>query len=234
MLTLTYMKRKENMKAYLFLLPSLALAATFLFYPLMKAFASSFLTISHSGKILGFAGFKNYAKLFSDSGFRNAALNTIKFIIFFVPLNTALTLLAATLTRKKRKGTAIAEFIFASPIVISLSAYALIFKEMFRGRISIINRIFSSEINWLSDKVPAMFVVKLKKMGVTIKLDDEEGGSEISDLLCQDGGSSNLIITHQSNVLDFDEDSSKNKKAKDLGVPIISENDFLELLKAAD
>ncbi len=159
MLTLTYMKRKENMKAYLFLLPSLALAATFLFYPLMKAFASSFLTISQSGKILGFAGFKNYAKLFSDSGFKNAALNTIKFIIFFVPLNTALTLLAATLTRKKRKGTTIAEFIFASPIVISLSAYALIFKEMFRGRISIINRIFSSEINWLSDKVPAMFVL---------------------------------------------------------------------------
>lgn len=72
------------------------------------------------------------------------------------------------------------------------------------------------ELSSVYQKVPAMFVVKLKKMGVTIKLDEEEAGSEISDLLCQDGGSSNLIITQQSNVLDFDDDASKNKKAKDI------------------
>ena len=38
----------------------------------------------------------------------------------------------------------------------------------------------------------------------------------MSDLLCFDGGSSNLIVTQQSNVLDFDEDSGKSKKSKDI------------------
>lgn len=165
------MKRKENLKAYLFLFPALALAATFLFFPFLKAFASSFLTISQSGKIHGFAGLGNYKTLFTDSGFINAAKNTLKFALIFVPLNTALTLTAASLTRKRRRFSAIPEFIFASPIVISLSAYALIFKEMFRGRVSIINRLLSLEIDWLSDKMPAMMVLVILGVFLDFGLD---------------------------------------------------------------
>ena len=153
------MRRKENAKAYLFLAPAIILSLVFLFYPMATAFVSSFLKVSQSGKVLGFAGFGNYKKLFLDQGFQNALQITIKFALLFVPLNTILTLLAATLTRKRRRFTTVFEYIFATPIVVSLAAYSLIFKEMFRGRVSIINRIFSLEIEWLSEKLPALMVL---------------------------------------------------------------------------
>ncbi|EKE40346.1 hypothetical protein ENUP19_0191G0009 [Entamoeba nuttalli] len=83
----------------------------------------------------------------------------------------------------------------------------------------ILNSLISElgELSAVYQKVPASFVVKLKKIGVSAKLDEEEGGSEMSDLLCFDGGSSNLIGTASKNVLDFDEDTSKrNDSMKDI------------------
>lgn len=153
------MRRRENIKAYLYLAPALVLSALFLFYPLLNALISSFLKITQNGKVLGPAGLGNYRMLFQDAGFINALKNTALFALFFIPINFAITLLAATVTRKKTRLSACAEFIFASPIVISLSAYALIFREIFRGRVSIINRILSFNVSWLSEKASAMAVL---------------------------------------------------------------------------
>ncbi|ELP94918.1 AP-2 complex subunit beta-1, putative [Entamoeba invadens IP1] len=72
------------------------------------------------------------------------------------------------------------------------------------------------ELSVVYQKVPAAFVVKLKKIGVSLKLDEEESGSEMSDLLCFDGGSSNLIGTTSKNVLDFDEDSGRKDGMSDV------------------
>ena len=44
-------------------------------------------------------------------------------------------------------------------MAVSLSAYAIVFSEMFRGRISIINRIFSTDIAWLESPGTAMLVL---------------------------------------------------------------------------
>ena len=76
-----------------------------------------------------------------------------------------------------------------------------------------------SDLGFLSSvyqKVPATFVSKLKKQGVSVKLDEEVGGSEMSDLLCYDGGSSNLIGAASQNVLDFDEGATKKESTKDI------------------
>lgn len=165
------MRRKESAKAYLFLSPAIILALVFLFYPMATAFVSSFLKIGQNGKVLGFAGLGNYKKLFLDKGFQNAILTTLKFAILFVPINTALTLLAASLTRKRKKLTSLFEYVFATPIVVSLAAYSLIFKEIFRGRVSIINRIFSLEVEWLSEKFPALVVLVLLGVFLDFGLD---------------------------------------------------------------
>ena len=74
-------------------------------------------------------------------------------------MNTAITLHAATLQKTKRRFTAAAEYIFITPLAFSLSALALIFKEIFRGRVSIINRIFGLSIAWLDEGIPAMIVL---------------------------------------------------------------------------
>ena len=171
MLKLTNMARKENLKAYLFLAPALVLASIFLFLPLIKAFASSFLRISQGGNVLGFAGVSNYARLFSDKGFLNALGNTAKYIALFVPLNTAATLLAATLTRRRRRFTSSLELVFASPIAISLASYCLIFKEMFRGKVSVVNRLLSLDVDWLSERFPALMTLAILGVFLDFGLD---------------------------------------------------------------
>ena len=158
MLTLSDM-RTENRKAYVLLMPSLILAVMFSFYPLIKSVAGSFLTISQQGEVRGFAGLMNYISLFSDPAFPASIRHTLLFILMFLPLNTALTLLAAILTRRKTRWGGIAEYIFFMPMAVSLSSLSLIFREMFRGRVSVINQILDTDIAWLDSPGTALLVL---------------------------------------------------------------------------
>ena len=154
--------KKQNTKAYLLLLPSMILAVLFSFLPLIQSVIGSFLNVSQQGKVLGFAGLDNYISLFSDKAFINSIGHTFLFLIIFLPLNTVLILLAAILTRRKRKHIAIAEYIFLIPMAVSLSSISLIFREIFRGRVSIANRILlSTDLPWLESPGCAIFVLAL-------------------------------------------------------------------------
>ncbi|KAL7715827.1 AP complex subunit beta [Entamoeba marina] len=72
------------------------------------------------------------------------------------------------------------------------------------------------DLSSVYQKMPASFVVKLKKQGVSAKLEEEEAGSEISDLLVFDGGSSNIIGSGSRTVLGFDDGTTKKEKTKDI------------------
>ncbi len=155
------MRDRKTLKAYLFIAPALLIALVFYIYPFLKSFIFSFLTINQRGHITGFAFLENYKALFRDKAFINSVRNTLRFTILFVPLNTLLTVGAAALTRKTHRFSAIAETIFFMPMAISLSGASLIFSLMFRGRVSIVNRIFHLSIEWLGEKAPAMLVLVL-------------------------------------------------------------------------
>ena len=168
MLTLTFMKRAV-LKPYLYLLPSLALALLFTLLPLLKALGASFLTVSSSGRVLGWAGLGNYSQLFSDPWFRKSLSNTLVFALLFVPLNTFLALLAASLTR--RKTSAAVEYIFSMPLAVSLASFSLIFKELFKGKVNIVNRIFSISFPWLENPGTAMSALVLLGVFLDFGLD---------------------------------------------------------------
>lgn len=154
---LSYVKLNlHRYRAYLYLAPAMLLAGLFCWYPAIKAFIESFFTVSHSGTIQGFAAFSNYKTLFSDKAFINSVRITLKFIVLFVPANTFVTLLAASLTRRKSKLSFIPEYIFFVPVAVSLSAYSLLFRELFRGSASVINRILRTDFLWINDKSGAM------------------------------------------------------------------------------
>ena len=156
---LTNVKNQNDKKAYLFLAPAMLLAALFYWFPALKSFAESFLTVNQGGRILGFSGLSNYKTLFSDKAFLNSVLVTLKFVILFVPVNTTLTLLAASMTRRKSRFSAVPEYIFFAPVAISLSTYSLIIKELFRGRASVINKILGTDSGWINEPAGAMAVL---------------------------------------------------------------------------
>ena len=149
-------KKRNDTRAYLYLAPAMLLAGLFCWIPALSGFVQSFLTVSRSGDVLGFAGLSNYGTLFSDKAFLNSVANTLRFALFFVPLNTFLTLLAASLTRRKSRLSFIPEYIFFVPVAVSLSAYSLLFREMFRGSASVINRILGTDYGWITDSRGAM------------------------------------------------------------------------------
>ena len=151
-------------KPYLFVAPAVLLAALFCWFPALKGFVESFLTVNQAGKVLGFAGLGNYRILFSDKAFLSSLKITGIFIVLFVPANTFLTLLAASLTRRKSRHSSVPEYIFFSPVAISLSAYSLLFKELFRGKSSVINRILGLNSGWITE--PAGAMVTLVILGV--------------------------------------------------------------------
>ncbi len=163
--------RKETAKAYLFLLPALLLSLVFYIIPSLSALVESFLTISNQGKINGFAFFNNYKILFSDISFINALKNTLIFVALFVPLNTFFTLLAASLTRRKSKLSFIPEFVFFMPLAVSLAAYSVTFKEIFRGTNSVVNSILGTSFGGITTPAGAMFTLVLLGISLDFGLD---------------------------------------------------------------
>ncbi len=163
--------RKETAKAYLFLLPALLLSLVFYIIPSLSALVESFLTISNQGKINGFAFFNNYKILFSDISFINALKNTLIFVALFVPLNTFFTLLAASLTRRKSELSFIPEFVFFMPLAVSLAAYSVTFKEIFRGTNSVVNSILGTSFGGITTPAGAMFTLVLLGISLDFGLD---------------------------------------------------------------
>ena len=161
----------KKAEPYILLLPAVTLALIFSILPFSRSIVLSFLRVTQNGRIIGFAALDNYRNLFSDKAFVQSISHTLLFVALFLPLNTALTLAAAAITRRKTRRSGLAEFIFFSPLAVSLSAYSMIFSEMFRGRISIINRILSMDMLWLESPRSAMAVLVMLSVFLDFGLD---------------------------------------------------------------
>ena len=161
----------KKAEPYILLLPAVTLALIFSILPFSRSIVLSFLRVTQNGRIIGFAALDNYRNLFSDKAFVQSISHTLLFVALFLPLNTALTLAAAAITRRKTRRSGLAEFIFFSPLAVSLSAYSMIFSEMFRGRISIINRILSMDMLWLESPESAMAVLVMLSVFLDFGLD---------------------------------------------------------------
>ncbi len=153
--------RKETRSAYLFLLPAITISLVFYIYPSLSAVIKSFLIVNSKNEITGFAFLENYKALFSDPAFLNSAVNTLVFTLLFVFANTFFTLLSSSLTRRKNRFSFIPEFIFFMPIAVSLSAYSLVFKELFRGKDSVINKLLSLSFAGITSPPCAMITLVL-------------------------------------------------------------------------
>ena len=100
-----YLRRviKARFKPYLLLAPAILLALVFTYAPFIKAIVSSFFNVRLDGSLGSFAGLENYAGLMDNQIFIQSLWNTFRFMVFFVPLNLVLILLAVVLTERQTK-----------------------------------------------------------------------------------------------------------------------------------
>ena len=140
--------RRGHLKAALtgwaFAAPFLILFLAFLALPILASFILSFTDFSLGNLVdplsAPFVGLKNYAKLFHDPKFLQAALNTTFYVVFGVVLNLAVGLLAAlALNRGITRFRAVFRVGYYLPVVTSIVAVAVIWRFLFNADFGLVN-----------------------------------------------------------------------------------------------
>ncbi len=127
------MLSKNNAKAWLYLLPALALLLLFMVYPLIDVFIYSFEEgyNSASGVFFGYGGY-NYSYVLHDPYFLQAVRNTFIIVIITVPLSTAFALLISLGLSSIKKLKELYQTVFFLPYVTNTLAVGLVFMILFR------------------------------------------------------------------------------------------------------
>jgi multiple sugar transport system permease protein len=122
-------------KAIFFLLPALLVLGVFTFYPIINSFLVSFYSGYNivTGEFDGYTLIGNYVTVLSESGFRQAILNTAIIVFVSVPIAivTALFIAVAMNSIKPLKG--FFQNMFFLPYVTNSIAIGLVFAFMFKG-----------------------------------------------------------------------------------------------------
>ncbi|MFB9328139.1 carbohydrate ABC transporter permease [Paenibacillus aurantiacus] len=149
----------------LFFVPGTTLYATLFLYPTITGFYYSLTNWDGISPSYDFVGLANYRELTEHIVFRKALVNNVKFMLFVVLVQTALSLLLALrLTRNSKRNVALRALYFV-PAVLSSVSVALIWTFMFDPTQGLANGVLN-EIglgawtqNWLGDTGLAIFSV---------------------------------------------------------------------------
>ena len=161
------MEKKNQLKAWLYLLPALILLTVFMLYPLIDVFIYSFeenfntISQTYTG-----VGFKNYAHVFNDSFFGQAILNTFIIVFITVPLSTFIALLISMGLNSIKPLKKIFQTIFFTPYVTNTLAVGLVFVIMFQNtdsNVGLVNSFLGlfgiNPISWIDEN--ATYIAKL-------------------------------------------------------------------------
>lgn len=103
-----------------------------------------------------FIGLQNYIEMFQNAEFWKATWNTIYFCILTVPLGLFLSLLVAMLLNAKIKGKGVFRTIFFLPMVCAPAAVTMVWRWIFNSEYGILNQMFGTHINWITDSKVVM------------------------------------------------------------------------------
>ena len=129
---------RESVSAYLMLLPALALICIFVLLPIIfslgYAFTDYYLLKPDEMK---FVFLDNFADIIKNIGVHgnvfNAIVNTLKFVVFVVPLQIGMALGLALLVNKKMRGAGVYKVFYFAPVVISLTVTSFLWVRILGG-----------------------------------------------------------------------------------------------------
>lgn len=124
-------QRRYDITGWLFCLPAVLFGLVFLIAPIFLSFVFSFTDYHMLRGLNAFVGLKNYSELFHDAVFGKAILNTIKFVVFVVPLQCGLALVLALLVNRTAKGFGVFKLAYFAPVITSMTVVALLFKNFY-------------------------------------------------------------------------------------------------------
>ena len=123
----------KNLKALLYLLPSLIFLGAFLIYPLIDVFVYSFEEGYNSASQTFYdVGIYNYSYVLHDPYFLQALKNTFILVIITVPLSTGLALLISLGLSSIKKLKSFFQTLYFLPYVTNTLAVGLVFMILFK------------------------------------------------------------------------------------------------------
>ena len=152
---------REDTLAFWLLVPTLLILTLFIAYPFARGVWLS-LTSATVGEPGNFVGLKNFAKIWEDSIFRTAAINTFVYTGVTTVFKLALGLWLALLLNRHFRGKAWVRAFILLPFIIPTVLSTFAWKWMFDPTFSVINwtlyqlGFISQRINWLGDPDLAM------------------------------------------------------------------------------
>ncbi len=135
---------KENLAAYLFLAPALVILSIFLIIPTLRtifyAFTDFFLLRPDE---ITFIGLDNFVRLFQDELFFRSLMNTLRFVVYIIPIQLGAALGLALLLNKQRKGNLFFKVAIFSPVVVSLAVVSVLWINLLNPNSGLINSFLS-------------------------------------------------------------------------------------------
>lgn len=136
-------RREDLLFAVLFLLPSLLLFGTFVYYALGFNVYLSFTSWNFIAPVKTWVGFDNYARLLTSARFWKVFTNTFYFALGTVTLSMLGGLVLALLLNRKVRGRAVFRTLIFSPYVTTTAAVALLWVWIFDPNYGLINWLLS-------------------------------------------------------------------------------------------
>jgi multiple sugar transport system permease protein len=147
---------KDKVEPYVYLLPFMLFLIVFTIYPVINVFILSFKeNYSYLRGTFDGWSLENYKEVLTDDKFKQSMINTFLYVLFVVPVSTAIATFIAHLLNQKIKGIAFFQTAFFMPMVTSITAVGLIWRFMYNKKYGIFNYFLSllgvEPIGWLTD-----------------------------------------------------------------------------------
>jgi len=143
------MQKREERKAWLFLLPSFTGISVFVLIPFGDVVRRSF--YQAMGKT--FVGLDNFKNLFSNEAFQLAAYNTGRFLLTCIPLLLLVSLFLSALIFEQKKLGNIFKMSFLIPLAIPVASVVLLWK-IFLNNNGLLNKLVSmfggTTVDWMN------------------------------------------------------------------------------------
>ena len=157
------MKRREARNFYLYTAPWLIGFFVLTLYPIVYSFYLMFTDMNLTG-VGKFIGLENLKYAFTDDPlFIKAFINTLKYVVMFVPSSIILAFFVALLLSKKVKGLGFFRTAFYIPYITSGVAVTILWGWIYQKDYGIINYVLSlfgiKGVIWLGDKNIAMISI---------------------------------------------------------------------------
>jgi len=142
-------REKNNLKAWLYLLPAMLFLGVFMVYPLIDVFVYSFEEGYNSASQTFFGvGLYNYSYVLHDPYFLQALKNTFILVIITVPVSTLIALLISVGLNSIKAVKNLYQTIYFLPYVTNTLAVGLVFMILFKptaysdGLVNLVLRLF--------------------------------------------------------------------------------------------